>query len=137
MIPWSFEGKAVSSHPEGAKAFVYRLEFANGDYYHGKKNLESVRRKKLVGKTRRVTTISESNWKSYLSSSTEVKARLKAGDKLTKREILRWCYSTSEATYFELWYQMVNHVLLDIKSLNKWVSAKIYRPKEPYDNLDL
>jgi len=133
VIPWSFNGKIINKHPENAKAFVYYLEFSDGMHYYGKKNLESVRRKKLAGKTKRVVTVSESNWRVYLSSSTEVKARIKSGDKLVKREIIRWCFSTSEATYWELWYQMVNHVLLDIKSLNKWISAKMYRPKEPYD----
>lgn len=133
MIPWSYEGEVVNEYPENAKAFVYRLEFADGYTYWGKKNLESIRRKKLAGKTRRVTTISESNWKTYLSSSVEVKARLKAGDKLITREIIRWCYSIAEGSYWEAWYQFVNHVLLDIKSLNKWISIKTYRPKEPYD----
>jgi hypothetical protein len=126
VIPWSYSGKPVDKYPEGAVAFVYYLEFKDGAKYVGKKGLVSTRKKKIAGKSRRQITRTESNWKSYLSSSTEVKAKIKAGDILVKREITRWCFSLSEATYWELYEQMVNHVLLKTNWLNLWVSARIY-----------
>lgn len=126
MIPWHYKGKPVAEHPKEAVAFVYLLVFKDGTKYIGKKGLVSTRRKKLAGKTRRTVTKSESNWKSYLSSSDEVKARIKAGDELVTREILRWCSGLAEATYWELYEQMVRHVLLSDNYINKWVAARIY-----------
>jgi hypothetical protein len=126
MIPWTYEGTVVTEAPEGAKAFVYYMEFQDGTKYIGKKGLTSTRRKKVVGKTRRQVNVSESNWKVYLSSSSEVKAKLKTGDTLVRREILRWCYSAGEATYWELYEQMVNHVLLSGDWLNRWISIRLY-----------
>lgn len=126
MIVWTYKGKAVKDPPVGSKAFVYYLEFEDGSKYIGKKNLESVRRKRTEGSTRRKKIVSESNWRTYLSSSTEVKSKIKAGDKLIKREILRWCPTTGCANYWELYYQVVNNVLCDLKYLNKWISVKIY-----------
>lgn len=126
MIPWHYKGKPVAEHPKDAVAFVYLLVFEDGSKYVGKKGLVSTRRKKLAGKARRTVTKSESNWKVYRSSSDEVKAKIKVGDKLVTREILRWCYSLAEATYWELYEQMVNHVLLNDHWLNKWVAARVY-----------
>lgn len=119
----------MEEHPVGAKAFVYLLEFADGTKYIGKKNLYSTRRKKVTGKTRRVVTTTESDWKKYLSSSTEVKAKIKAGDKLVKREILQWCDTVGSASYFEAYWQFTEHVLLSAEWLNKWISVRIYKQK--------
>lgn len=127
MIPWSYEGAHIKEAPEGAKAFVYLLIFEDGTKYLGKKNLHSTRRKRVVGKKRRAVTTSESNWRTYLSSSQEVKSKLKAGDKLVRREILRWCYTLGEATYFEAYHQFQEHVLLSGDWLNKWISVRIYK----------
>lgn len=127
MIPWHYNGKPVDKHPEDAVAFVYLLIFEDGSSYIGKKSLVSTRRKKLAGKTRRTVTKSESNWKSYLSSSDEVKFRIKVGEKLVTREILRWCRTLAEATYWELYEQMVRHVLLSDNWLNKWVAVRLYK----------
>lgn len=139
MIPWSYEGTIVKEAPEGAKAFVYLLEFEDGTLYLGKKNLHSTRRKRVVGKKRRTVTTSESNWKSYLSSSQEVKSKLKAGNKLVKREIVRWCFTLGEATYWEAYYQFQHHVLLSGDWLNKWISVRIYKQalkeKDDTDNI--
>lgn len=127
MIPWTHEGAIVTEAPKDAKAFVYLLVFEDNTKYIGKKNLHSIRRKREVGKKRRTVTTSESNWKSYLSSSQEVKAKIKSGDKLVKREILRWCYTLGEATYYEAFFQFQEHVLLSGDWLNKWISVRLYK----------
>ena len=127
MIPWTYEDKVVTEAPKDAKAFVYYLEFADGSKYIGKKNLHSTRRKKVTGKTRRVITITESNWKKYFSSSDEVKARIKAGEQLVRREVIRWCDTTGEASYWEAYEMFTRHVLLSITYLNKWISIKTYK----------
>lgn len=129
MIPWSHEGVTVKDHPADAKAFVYLLEFADGSKYLGKKNLQSTRRKKVPGKVRRVVTTTESDWKKYLSSSTEVKAKIKAGDKLVKREVLQWCDTVGGASYWEAYWQFMEHVLLSTEWLNRWISVRIYKQK--------
>jgi hypothetical protein len=129
---WSYEGEEVLEIPHGMKAFVYLLVFEDGTKYIGKKNVYSTRRVTVPGKTRKSIVVTESNWKVYNSSSEFVKSKLKHGDKLVAREIIRWCESTSESTYFEAHEQFKNHVLLDATYLNKWISFKAYRPKEPW-----
>lgn len=127
IIPWTYQESIVKAAPEGAKAFIYYLEFADGKRYIGKKNLFSTRKKKIPGKVRRTVTTTESNWKSYLSSSEIVKAKLKLGDKLVKREILRWCPTVGAATYHEAKLQFELDVLCDPLYLNGWISVKIMR----------
>lgn len=127
MIVWTYQGIEVKEAPQKAKAFVYLLEFDDGTKYVGKKNLHSTRRKKVIGKKRKVVTTSESNWKTYNSSSQEVKTKLKSGDKLIKREIIRWCYTLGEATYWEAYWQFQWGVLLDSNWLNRWISVRLYK----------
>jgi hypothetical protein len=126
-MDWKYGNKVVKEHPIDAVAFVYYLEFSDGTKYIGKKSLFSTRKKKVIGKTRRVVTVSSSNWRTYMSSSDVVKGKLKAGDRLAKRNILHWCTTLGCATYLELKEQVDRNVLCDPLYLNKWISAKVMR----------
>lgn len=53
--------------------FIYRIiDLDNGREYIGKKQFEKVRRKKVTGKTRRKVVRSDSDWRTYTSSSKHV-----------------------------------------------------------------
>lgn len=127
IISWKYNNTIVKKAPEGFVAFVYYLEFEDGTKYIGKKNLLSVTRKKITGKARKVKVIKESNWKSYLSSSEIVKRKLKEGERLIKRDIIRWCKTATEATYWEAKLQFDNNVLCDPTYLNGLIYCKIMR----------
>jgi len=130
VINWTFKEKEAEP-PVGAVAFVYYLEITDklGKLwkYIGKKQLTSARRTKVTGSARRKIVITESNWKKYLSSSLHVKAMLKDGGKLTKREILMWCNSKTCATFHELKEQVMRNVLCDPEYLNKCIAVRLLR----------
>jgi hypothetical protein len=127
VIGWTYQEEEFDSIPEGALAFVYYLEFEDGTKYVGKKNFYSTSRKRQPGKSRRTVTVRESNWKSYLSSSETVKSKLKAGEKLVRREVLHLCKTLGQATYMELHEQVQRNVLCNPEYLNGLIYAKVMR----------
>lgn len=130
MTPWTYKEETLTSIPEGMEAFVYIITLmhqGNPKFYIGKKNFYSTRRKKVVGKTRRVITISESPWQKYIGSSDTLKALLKEGAKIVGREILVLCKTPGSASYHEARLQFEHSVLCSEDYLNKWISVKVAR----------
>ena len=91
-----------------AVGFVYKITI-NDHHYIGKKQYYSKRKvpkgkKELASQDGRASkkklVVKESNWKSYCSSSDEVKRLVELGH-VPHREILRVCYSLKEMSYFE------------------------------------
>lgn len=134
---WFFEGKEFTSKlaqrfiSEGAEGFVYIItDKSNGKKYIGKKGLVSRRKlPPLKGQKRRRTKVSESDWQKYFGSSTEVQSLVKSlGPENFHREVIRICYSKGEMTYWEMYEQMLNHVLLKPDEYyNAFVGGKIHR----------
>lgn len=109
MNNWSYDYKDLVEVPEGGVAFVYSI-FIDNRYYIGKKNFFT-KRKKHFGKKELAlvtdkrkktyhTIVTESNWKTYCSSSDEVKKLVLEGHEPT-RTILRVCKTLKEATWLE------------------------------------
>jgi len=133
---WVYNGVPMVEIPQGMKAFVYLLtiQYEGQEFlYIGMKNFHSTRRKKVVGKTRREVTVSESNWKSYNSSSETVKSLLNTGGKIVGREVLHLCRTQGMAAYLEAYEQFHRWVLCDPQYLNKWikiVAARCYTQQD-------
>ena len=125
---WIYKDKEIiDGDTEGYSSFVYIItNLVSGRQYIGKKILQSLRKKIIKGKSKRVLT--ESDWKKYYGSCLELQNDVKKhGKENFKREILRFCTTKSEASYFELFYQLENHVLLKPKSFyNGYIGAKIH-----------
>ena len=121
-VPWTYQGKKDFKIPENSIGFVYRIDVLDSPfyYYYGKKNLTSTR-----GKGKKAVT-TESAWRSYNSSSVELKSLIKAGKKY-KKEILKFCYSKAELSYEEAKEIVCNNALTDDKCLNKWVTLKLWQ----------
>tara|TARA_R110000822_G_scaffold177021_1_gene317052 strand:- start:141 stop:551 length:411 start_codon:yes stop_codon:yes gene_type:complete len=129
---WLYDGKEFKIEDRGdAIGFVYELRDTENDKrYIGKKNLFSTRRlPPLKGQKRKRKVVKESDWKTYYGSSKNVQFLVeKTGQKRFKRKILRLCDSKGEMSYWEMWYQMTNHVLLrPDKYYNAFVGGKIHR----------
>lgn len=107
-MSWVHNGLEFIEAPEDAVGFVYLITI-NGYEYIGKKQFYS-KRKVLKGKkelaaqdgraSKKKLVIKESDWKTYCSSSDEVKKLVLEGY-VPERKILRLCYSLKEMSYFE------------------------------------
>jgi len=129
---WIFDGKEFKIEDRGdAIGFVYELRDTENDKrYIGKKNLFSTRRlPPLKGQKRKRKVVKESDWKIYYGSSKNVQLLVeKTGQKRFERKILRLCESKGEMSYWEMWYQMTNHVLLKPDEYyNSFIGGKIHR----------
>jgi hypothetical protein len=125
--------------PKGTIGFIYKITNGKtGEYYIGKKNVLSIRKRKFGKKEialltdKRLKTYemitSESDWKSYRSSNKQVQEwfKDKENDQLELR-ILRFCSSTKSLTYYELQEQFSHDVLGDKRALNDNLLGKFFR----------
>lgn len=140
-IHWRYKGvevKDVEQIPEGVFGFVYKItDLTNNKIYIGKKALYS-RRKRKFGKkelskitdkrkkTYEYVTKIIPKWEEYISSCEPLKEAIKDGARYSK-EILHFCYSKQELSYFEVKYQMIEGVIEPgNNSYNQNVSGKFY-----------
>ena len=98
--PWLYDGKVFESEDiNDYFGFCYILtDFENGKQYIGRKYFYSVRKKKGIRKKVR----SESDWKSYYSSSKKIQQMvLESGPNRFKREILSLYKKKGQVNYNE------------------------------------
>ena len=113
--PWTYNGTPFSSEDIGDYiGFVYRItNLVSGRSYIGRKYFWSLR--KPPGKSRRVR--SESDWKRYYGSSTELtEERKKVGNTTYKREILSLHKSKGLTNFEETRQLFLNNVLTEAMS---------------------
>jgi hypothetical protein len=141
-MTWIYNGSFITElndMPKGTIGFIYKITNGKtGEYYIGKKNVLSTRKRKFGKKEialltdKRLKTyemvISESDWKSYRSSNKHVQEwfKDKENDQLELR-ILRFCSSTKSLTYYELQEQFSHDVLGDKRALNDNLLGKFFR----------
>ena len=125
---WYYEEQPVEfADLDSFIGFVYIIEnLENGKKYIGKKLLKHRKTKQVKGKKKRILV--ESDWREYFGSN---KLLLEDVDKLGKenfkRTILRWCATKGECSYWEVYNQMINHVLLSDEYYNGFIGVKINR----------
>ena len=126
---WLYESKEYNETPEEYQGFVYLItELDTSKKYIGKKNFW---RPKILPKNskrnRRVRTRVESDWKKYFGSSKEVQALVESkGIENYKREILRFCKTKGEMSYYEAKLQFDYDVLLSDEYYNEFIGCKIH-----------
>jgi hypothetical protein len=131
--------KSLEDFPENCIGFIYIIKNqTTGKIYIGKKSLYSNTNKKLTKKeiaeqtgpgrkpTKKLVT-KESNWKVYMGSSKELLADIKeTSEDIYERNILHFCFSKKQLTYYEINYQMKYNVL-EVDSYNDNILGKFYR----------
>jgi len=126
---WYYENEEYNETPEEYQGFVYVItELDTNKKYIGKKNFW---RPKILPKNskrnRRVRTRVESDWKDYFGSSKEVQALVESnGIENYKREILRFCKTKGEMSYYEAKLQFQYDVLLSDEYYNEFIGCKIH-----------
>ena len=134
---WLFENTHVEILPEDCVGFVYCItNNISGKKYIGKKlskfsktTYKIVKLKNGTKKRKKIRSKVDSDWQDYYGSSDELKkdVELLGIDKFT-REVLKYCKSKTELSYYEAKYQFDNDVLLDkVKWYNAWISVKVRR----------
>jgi len=112
--PWTYEGANFTSDDiNDFFGYVYRItNLTTGKQYIGRKYFTQ-RRKPRSGKgKRRVTT--ESDWKKYYGSSSELKADVKTlGKSNFKREIISLHSTLGKVNYEETKQLFLNNVLIE------------------------
>lgn len=126
--PWYLSEQVFNPSVEEIKpyeGFVYLItNNQNGKKYIGKKSFWS--RVKKKGATRRTTV--ESNWRSYFSSSDDLKQDVKEyGIESFKREILHICTYKRAITYYEEREQFVRNVIMDSSYYNTNIGGRHFK----------
>jgi hypothetical protein len=140
---WEYKSKKITDLPEDVFGFIYKLTFIKDGkeyYYIGKKQTHSYITKqalkngkqrdnaiKRFGKNRYGKRVyfevikKENDWREYTGS-----ADIPEGYKLTKKEIIQFCYDKRELTYLEAKHQFLNEVLENDSYLNNNILGKFF-----------
>ena len=108
--------------------FIYKItNLTNDKKYIGKKQCKSVRKRPpLKGKKNKRHETVETDWKTYTSSSNQLNKDLEVlGKDSFKFEILRWCDSKWELSYYEARLQFDEEVLLKDDYYNGIINLRI------------
>ena len=135
-MTWLYNGQVIDQLPDEIIGFVYLItNKSTGKKYIGKKlakftktKVRTVTLKSGEKKKKKVKTYEESNWKTYWSSSEELKKDVASlGEESFTREILHYCNSKGVLSYMELKEQMVRQVLESTDYYNGIVQVKIHK----------
>jgi hypothetical protein len=110
--------------------FIYLItNKLNGKKYFGKKQMKTVKKlKPLKGKKNKRHFPAETDWKTYTSSSNDLNVDILAhGIENFDFEIIRFCESRFELSYFEAKIQFDNDVLLRPGFYNGIINCRIGR----------
>lgn len=138
-MTWHYQNTPVETLPEECIGFVYLItNNLSGRKYIGKKlakfsktTYKTVKQKNGIKKKKKIRTKIDSDWREYWSSSDELKKDIAFfGQDNFTREILKYCTSKNELSYYEAKYQFDYDVLLDeSRWYNGWISVKVRKFK--------
>lgn len=136
MNCWMYDGKCLEEAPDGFFGYIYLItNLLDGKIYVGKKQFThrkttkiSKRARKATGsRKRKVVSNVDSGWQNYFGSCIPLKADVALlGEEKFHREVLKFCRSKAELTYWELKYQIDMNVLYK-PSYNGWISGKVFK----------
>ena len=125
---WLHEGIRVDDIDSQYCGFVYIIKnLQTHKKYIGKKLLKFKKTKIVKGKKKKYTV--DSDWRDYWGSNDELKEDVKVYGELNfRKEILRFCKTKGELSYWEAKYQFEFDVLLKPKEFyNAWIFVKVRR----------
>lgn len=139
---WVFHEKYIQSVediPECCPFFVYKIQFLDGTYYYGYKQVYSVTNPKISKKKakelytgkgsykKKLRTVKESDWLTYQTSSKTVQEKLKT--EKASFYIIDFYSTKAEALGREAQLILNDFLNKEEKILNLWLSIKIFKPK--------
>lgn len=137
MTNWIYKNEPINDIDSSFIGFVYQItNLIDGRIYYGKKkttfrktSIKTVKLKNGEKRKKKIRSNVPSDWDTYYGSSTELQADVeKLGKENFTREILRFCTTLSELSYYEIRIQLLNDVLLyPNKYYNAYVGCRINR----------
>ena len=124
---WLYNNSPLLEIPEKAYGYVYLItNNITGRKYIGKKLFWFRKTKVLKGKKKRLKV--ESDWRTYWSSSDELKEDIKnLGEDNFTREILHICENKGMCNYLEAKEQMLRCVLETRDYYNSQIQCRVHR----------
>ena len=134
-MTWLYRKREVKEIPDIYIGFVYLItNNLSGRKYIGKKlakfkktTYKTVTLNNGTKKKKKIRSLVDSDWRDYWSSSDELKKDVQAlGQANFTREILKYCITRTELSYYEAKYQFQHDVLLN-EGLwyNGWIFVKV------------
>jgi len=122
-VTWYYKGEVYDGEDiDKWSGFVYLItNLANDKKYIGKKLLWFSKQRIIKGKKKRTKV--ESDWRTYWSSSEDVKADVaELGEGNFRRDILHFCLNKGSTSYLEAKEQFLNEVL---EKPDQWYNGQI------------
>lgn len=137
---WQYNQETNFEIPDGAIGFVYRItNLTNNQIYIGRKMLSSNRKAKLTKKDKLLPenkrkkfkrVVKETNWKDYYGSCDELNLDVeRLGKENFKREILCFCFTKTDISFRELYYQIKHEVLFSNSYNSHIANTKFFKGK--------
>ena len=124
---WLYRNEPLEVIPENAYGYVYLItNLSTGKQYIGKKLFWFKKTKVIKGKRKRSKV--ESDWRTYWSSSDDVKTDVaQLGEESFRREILHICRNKGSCNYLEAKEQMLRGVLESDNYYNSQIQCRVHR----------
>lgn len=137
MSAWQHNNVTVENIDPQYVGFIYLItQISTGKMYVGKKksffkktSIKTVTLKSGLKKKKKIRSLVPSDWPEYFGSSDALKIEVeKSGKDDFKREILRFCKSDAELSYYEAKEQFDrNCLLLPDLYWNSWIMVRTRR----------
>ena len=134
-MTWLFQENIVEELPEDCVGFVYQItNIISGKKYIGKKlaqfsktSTKTVKLKNGTKKKKRTKSKIPSDWQDYYGSNQDLlKDVIQLGKENFKREIIRYCKSKAECSYFEAKEQFDRRVLESTEYYNGHIQLRVH-----------
>lgn len=126
IVNWFFEGKEIKSIADcepKALGFIYEItNLTNNKRYLGRK---TIRKPNYTSGIKKGQSKGVYVFTTYCGSSKSLLEDIKNGDEY-KKEIIRWCFSKAELTYYESQAIYCSDSLLREDFYNFWCKATVY-----------
>jgi hypothetical protein len=135
-MTWYYKDEVIETLPDDCLGFVYCItNLTNNRKYIGKKlanfsktKTKTVTTKAGVKKKKKIRYQEESDWKTYWSSSEELKKDvMQLGEQNFHREIIHICKSKGGLSYYELKEQVDRRVLERDDYYNGIIQVRIHK----------